>query len=471
MPPPPAEHRSAPGRNAALVVLLALVGGLGLNYAIIQPLHVYLLDFRAYYAAGLALQAGVNPYDVEAVRAAVDLPGQQNITAYLYPPPTLPLAWAVSRLPYPGGQLPWCLLQLALLVAAFWLVLRGVDCALASAAAVLVAFAFFTSAPVQQLFHWGQFDMVPLVLLAAAFLALQRGRRTAAGLSLGLAVVAKVTPLLYVGVLLVRREKAAVATALLTVLATLAAAWLWLGGEVFGQWLRALSTLGSRPATLSSPENMSLLAYMYRALANQPNAHGESLPWIDLGRGAAQAATLAALGLIAAVTLWWMVRNRRRLSSAECLAAAVPVALLTSSVTWVHHGVQLLLPLAVVSVAVARQPRMRVLDAGWLAMIILLYANWPMERFQLGLPSRLAHLVGPTMTYATGLLWLMMVVRYVPLKLAAACAAATHAGDVRALAGTPDAAVPRQADKHGSTAQPGGDLAVSASARTCVTTD
>lgn len=87
--------------------MLVLIAGAGLRFVVVNPVRNYQLDFRAYYAAGRALRVGINPYDSLAVRAHVELPGEQSIMPYLYPPPSLLIAYGFSFLPYPAAQVPW----------------------------------------------------------------------------------------------------------------------------------------------------------------------------------------------------------------------------------------------------------------------------------------------------------------------------------------------------------------------------
>jgi hypothetical protein len=403
-------------RRAGQVLLLLLVGSVGINLALLNPIHNYLLDFRGYYAAGLAVRAGVNPYSPSAVREHVTLPGPQSIVPYLYSPPTLGLMYVVSLLPYPAGQVPWCLFQYALLLAALWLVLRTLNCPLGSPTSVLIAFAFLTSSAVRELFRWGQFDLLPLALLAAAVLALQRGRSAIAGFAVGLAAVAKVTPVLGLATLLLRRERKALVAGVATITVLLAGSCAVLGIQIIPAWLLRLSAFGDDLGTHVTPHNVSLPGFVYRALVTYPGPPDPSVPWFDLGPSAARVCVLLLSAGVIAVTAWWIHRTRHVVSSGECLAATIPVALLISPVTWTHYGVQLLIPLALIIATVLRQPRLRPLDACWLLLMLMFYTNWPVEHLALTLPSQLAHLVGPTMTYATGLIWLFMLIRYAPLK-------------------------------------------------------
>lgn len=418
MPPPgtKCERSAAVPCRAGQVLLLLLVGSTGINLALLNPIHNYLLDFRGYYAAGLAVRAGVNPYSVAAVRELVTLPGEQAIVPYLYPPPTLGLMYIVSLLPYPASQVPWCVFQYALVLGALWLVLRALRCPIGSPTSILIAFAFLTSSAVRELFRWGQFDVLPLALLAAAILALQRGRSTTAGITVGLAVVAKVTPLLGLAALLLRRERKALLAGVVTIAVLMLGACAVFGTQIVPSWLLRLSAFGHDVPTLVTPHNVSLHGFLYRAFVAYSGGPDPSIPWINLGPAAARIGAQILSAIVVALTALWIYRQRHVVSSADSLAVTIPVALLVSPVTWTHHGVQLLIPLALISATVLRQPRLRPLDAGWLLLILLLYTNWPVEHLALNLPSRLAHLAGPTMTYAAGLAWLFMLVRYAVLK-------------------------------------------------------
>ena len=412
-PDPIATRPGAPGR----LLLLVLVTGLGLNCALIHPLRNTLPDFRGYYAAGQALHHGVDPYDVDAVRTTAPLPGSATIVPYFYPPPTLALFYVISLLPYAVAQVVWGVLQYTLLLASLALLLQATRCPLGSPTTVLIAFVFLTSASVQQLFFWGQFDMLPLLLLAAAFTTLHTRRPGWAGALIGAAAVAKVTPLLCIGVLLLRRERRALMTAILTIALSMGLALAVLGPATTASWWHSLGAFSRDLPTLFSPTNMSLQAWLYRTLVNHP-ANTIAPVW-NLGL---PGATLLARTLIAAtiiITAVWMLRRRRALTSAECLAVAVPVVQLASPVTWPHHGVLLLIPLVLAVTTVMNGPRLRPLHAVWLTAILLLYINAPLQQFGLTPPAWIAHLAGPTTTYATTLLWLFLVTQYVPLKQAA----------------------------------------------------
>ncbi|MEW6253655.1 MAG: glycosyltransferase 87 family protein, partial [Planctomycetota bacterium] len=222
---------------------------------------------------------------------------------------------------------------------------------------------------------------------------------------------AKVTPIVYLLVLLARGKWKAAAAG-----AALAGVFFAFGAAAFGpalslEWCGVLRAAGSAPATLASPHNMSIAGFVRRALAAQSGiGASETVP---AGASTELATILTGVGvaLVTGLTALWLVRCRARLGPAECLAGVVPAVLLSAPVTWPHHAVLLLIPLAVAANTALNVPRPRVSDAAWLVAAMLLMTNWPVEQFDLQLPARLSALAGPTTFYAAVLLWSFLLVR------------------------------------------------------------
>jgi len=430
-----------------VILLWVLILGTGVRLALIHPLQNYLLDFRAYYAAATAATHGLDPYDTDSVRAHVTLPGRQQIIGYLYPPPTLWLLVGFAKLPYPAAQVPWLVLQLGLGVGALGLILRALRCEFGSPASVLVGFAFLSSAAVWELFRWGQFDMIVLFLLTLAIASMLRDRTdtagtlrlrsgqagsgryipcgtgfqpVAAGMWLGLATVAKVTPIVYLAVLAVRGKWKAAAVGVGVVAILLTAALIWPGYEATLTWLDGLQSFSADQHAAMSPNNMSLRGFVYRLFVAHPTHEGTSVPLLDLGLGTAQWIVWTVAVILCLTTAVWMWFHHRALTTAECVCAAIPLTLLLSPMTWTHHCVQLLLPLALVIVTACRCRRIRAVDVVWITLIVLLFVLGSGGRIESASKPWLNHLISPTTTYAVGLTWLFFVARYVPLKQTAA---------------------------------------------------
>ncbi|MFF9769153.1 glycosyltransferase 87 family protein [Streptomyces sp. NPDC014636] len=182
--------------------------------------------------------------------------------------------------------------------------------------------------PLRDTFSFGQVNLVllALVLVDCVLLATGRGRRAGAGI--GLAAAVKLTPALFIGLLLLagRRRAAGTATAV-AVAATALAAWVDpAASRVY--WTEALWDTG-RVGRLDYVSNQSLQGVLARL--------GES--------GRPLWATAALL------TLWvWARRSRRAVAAGDWTAAFAltgATACLVSPITWVHHLVWLLPSFAV----------------------------------------------------------------------------------------------------------------------------
>ncbi len=391
------------------LILIALTAGL--NVALINPVRNYLLDFRVYYAAGRAVALGVNPYDQQAIYDAVPLPGNQPIMPYLYAPPTLAMFRAFAELPYPIVQLPWCLLQFGCAVAAFVILLRTLHCPLGSLVSVVLAWVVVQSGSFTQHFKWGQIDWLVVLLITLAWRGLVHRKQTKAGVWLALAGVTKVVPFGLLLPLIVARRWRTTFITIATGAIVIAAGWLWIGFENSKGWLAHLATQSSGMQTLTTAENMSLHALVYRAFVSFADTKVQTTAWVELGPTVARFVAWTLVVVVVAIATTWAHRMRRRVDDAMLLAAFVPVVPLIMKVTWLHHGVVLLIPFAVALVHVARRERPSSIDLLWLGAALAAYVNWPLQQFSVQLPSSYAHLVAPSMTYSALLLWGFMLWR------------------------------------------------------------
>ncbi len=407
--------RPSPAGRLLLAVLIAIGAA---RHGVVTPGRNYLSDFRAYYAAGVALHEGLSPYDTPLLRERINprLPGNQTLCHFTYPPPTLPIVYALAALPLPAAQVVWCLAQYALVTGALALALRGAGIPFGSPAAVLLGVLYLESQPVHELFRWGQWDGLVAFLVAGAFCALQRGRSGRGGLWLALAGLAKFFPLFYLCLPVLRRDRRLLLSAGGAVAVLLGGALALLSAPTRADYLvNATFKLGGTVYYVPAA-NMSLFGYVYRALVDWPHGKDASRAWVDLGPQTASVVAHGLALLIFGLTAFWIHRHRHALTAGESLAALVPVLLLVTPVAWSFHSLQLVVPLALAVRAVAAAPRPGRGDTVWLAAMLALYAFNPVLRYELELPHALRHLAMPTTTYAVALTWLFMLVRYRRLR-------------------------------------------------------
>ncbi|WP_227255053.1 glycosyltransferase family 87 protein [Frigoriglobus tundricola] len=214
-----------------------------------------------------------------------------------------------------------------------------------------------------------------LFLVVGCLEAFRRRLDTLAGLTLALAVACKVTPLLFVAYFAWKRCWRVLG-------ATLVGLALWLAvvpGLTFG-WDRTRDLMAGwyalmveRPllkgeVTTEHP-NQAVTGFVYRLFTHSPSyiVYPDNIPTpaeyhnlIDIGRPAAWAivkALTAAFALAVVVLCRWPVRRptdarQGWVFAAECGFICLGM-LLFSERTWKHHAVVLLLPLAVLTYAVA----------------------------------------------------------------------------------------------------------------------
>ncbi|MCW7942850.1 membrane protein [Streptomyces hygroscopicus] len=185
--------------------------------------------------------------------------------------------------------------------------------------------------PVRDTFSFGQVNLLLLALVLGDARLLSTGRERWAGAGIGLAAAVKLTPALFIGLLLLARRwrAAAVATAV-AVAATALAAWAAPGASRF-YWTHAVWDT-TRVGRLVYVSNQSLQGVLARLAApGDPS----------------RAAWALAVVLVLAVWAWRAHRALRADDWRAAFALTGLAACLVSPITWVHHLVWLLPSLAV----------------------------------------------------------------------------------------------------------------------------
>lgn len=182
--------------------------------------------------------------------------------------------------------------------------------------------------PLRDTFSFGQVNLLLLALVLTDARLLATGRERLAGVGIGLAAAVKLTPAVFIGLLLLaRRWRAAAVASAVTAAATGLAAWVDPAASRF-YWTEALWDT-DRVGRLAYVSNQSLQGILAR------------LGVMD--RAVWAGAVLVVLGI-------WAWRTRRAVAAADwptAFALTGATACLVSPITWVHHLVWLLPAFAV----------------------------------------------------------------------------------------------------------------------------
>lgn len=291
---------------------VALVGHAAV-LAVWPGAHTLLIDLQVYRAAGEHLVAGEPLY---AGGVLLDLP-------FVYPPVAAAAFVPSTWLPLPALKVLWTVGSLVLLgfVAHRGLRSLGVPSGRVpiGASVALVAVATWLD-PVRTTLYLGQVNVVVMALVVGDLLA-RRGPR---GVGIGLAAALKLTPLLFVGYLLVTGRLRAAGTAAATFLLAAGVGFLVAPADSVTFWLRGTFAEADRISAPAATTNHSLNGLLARAAGAGPGARD---------------AYLVGAALLVAATLAVAARTHRRgeelLAVALCglgSAAAAPFA-------WSHHWV------------------------------------------------------------------------------------------------------------------------------------
>jgi alpha-1,2-mannosyltransferase len=281
-------------------------------FALWPDAHALLIDLQVYRAGGEHVLAGAPLYQGGVL---LDLP-------FVYPPFAAVLFAPLALLPLGLLKVLWTGAGIALLA---YVVHRCAPRA-GLPAAVLVAVVATALDPVRTTLYLGQINIVLLALVVGDLLGRPGGRLR--GVGVGLAAAVKLTPLLFVGYLLVTRRWRAAATALATFVAAGALGFLFAPADSVAFWFEGTFLAADRISDVAGPSNHSLNGLLGRLGA-------ADLPWLV---GA------AALG---ACTIALAVRAHRSGEEVLALTLCGLASAALAPFAWSHHYVWVV-PLAVV---------------------------------------------------------------------------------------------------------------------------
>ncbi|MBN1963652.1 MAG: DUF2029 domain-containing protein [Anaerolineae bacterium] len=205
---------------------------------------------------------------------------------------------------------------------------------------VILAGAFLAFRPTLQTFIQGQINLFVLLALALALLWSEDGREAWAGIALGLAVAAKVSPVVLLAYFLVTRAWRVILWSAVTVIVLSALAWLQFGSGVFADFITAsLFVMGGIHEWRSNHSLPMWLLTFFRNLSLEDAAYTLA-SWLP---------RLLYWGVSGLAVLVGLLRADRLRESALArywlYALLVAQMTLASPLVWNHHLVFLVLPL------------------------------------------------------------------------------------------------------------------------------
>ena len=362
------------------LVVAALVAGVVAYLVALGPR--YGLDLRVYRDGASTWWSGRDPY--RPTYTIHDLP-------FTYPPFALPVLAPLTWVPFRWSQWVEWVVSIGSGTAAV-LIVRGGRSALTSGRAWLTSLGWVCAAvlvlePMRSAIDYGQIEVVLMFVIVADLLVVPAPFR---GVLLGLAGAIKLTPLIFLLVLVVRGDWKSTFRAIGAFIGASVAMWLVDPSISRTFWMHDVNSPG-RTGPVSYPGNLSWYAIAHR------------WPFPSTG-------SIAAWSLVSLVTvgvggfLAWRCSRTDRPSWTVVVVALT--GLLISPISWSHHWIWLLLlpPLLVRSDDTGVPVSVR--NMLW-ALVILVVAA-PYWWLTTGAPAALLQATVPLWTGATLAVWALI---------------------------------------------------------------
>jgi alpha-1,2-mannosyltransferase len=270
---------------------------------------------------------------------------------FTYPPFAAIVMVPLAQLPAWLAAAVWTGASVGALAAAVVVVRRTLDRPAPGWLVALVTGGALALEPVWQNLAFGQ---VNLFLMLAVLVDLVRPERRWSGVLVGIAAGVKLTPLVFVVLLLMIGRRAAAGRAALAFAGTVAVGFLVTPGAAATYWTDGLVHAG-RVGPPALAHNQSVYGALTRLLDGPP----PTLLWLAVAAPLALAVLVVGAG-------WWRHGDR---VLGTCLAAMA--MLLASPISWSHHWVW------AVPVALVLWERSRCAGAAWIAVFVSRPILWP----------------------------------------------------------------------------------------------
>ncbi len=293
--------RWAPALPVAVVVVVA---------AVVGGVRGFFTDLSVYRYGGRAVLDGIALYDVDDPVTGLPFT-YPPIAAVLMVPLALPPEWLVAAL--------WTGASVAALAAVVVVVRRSLGLAAAGWWVALVVVGSLALEPVGQTLAFGQVNLLLMLVIVVDLLA---PKRRWSGALLGVAAGVKLTPLVFVVLLVLVGRRSAALRAVATFVATVAVGFAVMPRGATSYWTDGLVD----PSRVGPPwlaHNQSVTGALTRLLDREP----PTLLWLAVAGPLAVAVVLVAAA-------WW-----RRGDPVLAVGLASIATLLASPTSWSHHWV------------------------------------------------------------------------------------------------------------------------------------
>jgi alpha-1,2-mannosyltransferase len=339
----------------------------------------YGLDLRVYRDSARAWVDGRNPYSLTFT---------QSQLPFTYPPFALVILTSLTWASFAITQWLLWLLSVAGATAAVAFVLRDRGftgrAQLWLGSLAWVCASMLVLEPARSGLDYGQIEAVLMFVVVADLLVVPSAYR---GIAIGIAAAIKLTPLIFVLVLVVRRDRNSVLRAGLSFLVWTGLAWL-LWPELSRVFWHHDVSHPARVGPVTSASNQSWYAVVHRP------------PFPSAGSGAVWLVLSLATLVVGTFVAWRCVKTERQ--SLAVLSVAL-VGLLISPISWSHHWVWvLLIPPMLIG---PRRSDTKLLVRALLWGVVVLAIFGPYWWFRTGAASDAFEALLPIWTFAALAVW------------------------------------------------------------------
>jgi alpha-1,2-mannosyltransferase len=377
-------------------------------------------DFKAYYTGALALSEGrpdllypdaatlnlgVLP-DQPWVRFAIER-GIPHPSGYIYPPFLAVALRPLAGFSYHRANLAWLALNSLLFAAGVILLvtLRPGGADLVPACGIV--FASFCFYPTFRAFQCGQVSILIFFLLTGALWCLERDRQAAAGSLVAVAAAVKLTPAILIFFFLAARRRRAALWAALAGIAAFAVSILGAGWRNQVTFVRDFLPALSRGAATFA--NQSLAGALNRLFLDTTMNVFE---FISEEPGWLKALTRVAALVLLAASLF--LARRMALHGGDAAAGyalVVLASLIASPISWEHHFILALIPIAVLILGIREQGAISYVEVALLSGGYVLLATNAYDLIRRFFPYALGRIAISYAFFGAVLLWVLIALR------------------------------------------------------------